>query len=264
MHKLDKLKSIVESKFFERLIIAVIAANAVTLGLETIPGVSPEGMKALFVIDSIFLSIFVIELGLKMALYRKQFFKDPWRVFDFIVVSLALLPASGPLSVVRAFRVLRVLRLISTFPALRRVINGLLVAVPGLSSVAVIMLLIFYVGAVIATKLFGQAFPDWFGGLGESLYTLFQVMTLESWSMGIVRPVMERFPFAWMFFLPFILVATFTMLNLFIAVIVNAMQSENENVAEVRAQEGHSERIEMMNDLKEIKALLASLKSDPR
>lgn len=259
MYKLDHLKSVVESKYFERLIIAVIIANAVTLGFETLPGLSLENLKILHNIDSVFLSIFVIELVLKMIVYRKLFFKDPWRVFDFIVVSLALLPSAGPLSVVRAFRVLRVLRLVSTLPALRRVVNGLLTAVPGLSSVAVIMLLIFYVGSVIATKLFGQAFPEWFGGLGKSSYTLFQVMTLESWSMGIVRPVMEKFPFAWMFFLPFILVATFTMLNLFIAVIVNAMQSETDKVAEVRAVEGHSERADIMKDLKEIKESIAAL-----
>src|SRR5690606_2154296 len=101
-------------------------------------------------------------------------------------------------------------------------------AIPGLSAIALVLLLIFYVFAVIATRLFGEAFPDWFGHLGASLYTLFQVMTLESWSMGIARPVMERYPYAWLFFMPFILVATFTMLNLFIAIIVNAMQQFNE------------------------------------
>jgi voltage-gated sodium channel len=149
-------------------------------------------------------------------------------VFDFLVVAIALVPASGPFAVLRALRVLRVLRILTIVPSMRRVVGGLLAAIPGLGSIAAVLGLIFYVFAVIATKLFGAAFPDWFGTLGRSLYTLFQVMTLESWSMGIARPVMETFPYAWVFFVLFILVATFTMLNLFIGIIVNAMQSVTE------------------------------------
>jgi voltage-gated sodium channel len=149
-------------------------------------------------------------------------------VFDFLVVAIALVPASGPFAVLRALRVLRVLRLLTVVPSMRRVVGGLLAAVPGLSSIAAVLGLMFYVFAVIASKLFGATFPDWFGNLGLSLYTLFQVMTLESWSMGIVRPVMEVYPYAWAFFIPFILMATFTMLNLFIGVIVSAMQSFTE------------------------------------
>ena len=104
---------------------------------------------------------------------------------------------------------------------MRRVVGGLLSALPGLGSVVAILALIFYVAAVMATQLFGEDFPQWFGTLWKSLYSLFQIMTLESWSMGIVRPVMETHPYAWAFFVPFILIATFTMLNLFIAVVVN-------------------------------------------
>jgi voltage-gated sodium channel len=149
---------------------------------------------------------------------------------------------------------------VSAVPALRRVVSGLLTAIPGLTSVAAIMLLIFYVGTVIATKIFGQHFPEWFGSIWHSAYSLFQVMTLESWSMGIVRPMMEKFPYAWMFFLPFILIATFTMLNLFIAVIVNAMQAETEKAAEERATQGHDERLQMLQEMREMKELLQSLR----
>jgi voltage-gated sodium channel len=158
--------------------------------------------------------------------HRLAYFRDPWNVFDFLVVTIALLPASGPLAVLRALRVLRVLRLITLVPSMKRVVGGLLSALPGLGSVSAIICLIFYVAAVIATKLFGAAFPEWFGTLGNSAFTLFQVMTLESWAMGIVRPVMEIYPQAWLFFLIFILASTFTLLNLFIAVIVNAIQQE--------------------------------------
>jgi voltage-gated sodium channel len=167
-------------------------------------------------------------------------------VFDFLVVGIALVPATGQLAVLRALRVLRVLRIISVVPSLRRVVGALLSAIPGLASIALVLLLIYYVFAVIATNLFAMTYPEWFGDLGRSLYTLFQIMTLESWSMGIARPVMEHFPYAWSFFIPFILVATFTMLNLFIAIIVNAMQSFSEaehadTVAAVAAAREHIE-----------------------
>jgi voltage-gated sodium channel len=123
-----------------------------------------------------------------------------------------------------------------------------------------VLLLIYYVFAVIATKLFGAAFPEWFGNIGASLYTLFQVMTLESWSMGIARPVMEQFPYAWLFFVPFILVATFTMLNLFIAIIVNTMQTftEAEHALE-RQQDKLAEQAEQKQLYVELKAIREEL-----
>ncbi|MDQ5946556.1 MAG: voltage-gated sodium channel, partial [Pseudomonadota bacterium] len=162
----------------------------------------------------------------------------------------------GPLAVLRALRVLRVLRLITLVPSMKRVVSGLLSALPGLGSVAAIIGLIFYVAAVIATKLFAADFPEWFGSLGASAFTLFQVMTLESWAMGIVRPVMEVYPAAWIFFLVFILASTFTLLNLFIAVIVNAIQSEGS--AEVQdAADDDAQRLRAeMNELRA--ALLAT------
>ncbi len=114
----------------------------------------------------------------------------------------------------RALRILRVLRAISIVPSLRRVVEGLINALPGMGSVFALMSLIFYIAAVMATKLFGAAFDEWFGTIGRSAYSLFQIMTLESWSMGIVRPVMEVYPWAWAFFVPFILVTTFAVVNL--------------------------------------------------
>ena len=139
----------------------------------------------------------------------------------------------------RALRILRVLRLISVIPSLRKVIGGLVASLPGLASIFVLLLLVFYVFAVMATKLYGPSFPDWFGSIGASLYTLFQVMTLESWSMGIVRPVMEKFPLAWAFFIPFIIIATFSMLNLFIAVIVNAIEVTEHRALEQQLSQRH-------------------------
>lgn len=221
----------VESPRIQNCIMALIVINAIVLGLETVPSVMQDYGVILLATDSVILGVFVVEILLRLFAHRLAFFRDPWSLFDFVVVGIALVPASGPLAVLRALRILRVLRLLTLVPSMRRVVGALMGSIPGLSSIGLVLLLIYYVFAVIATKLFGANFPQWFGTIGESLYSLFQIMTLESWSMGIVRPVMEVHPNAWLFFVIFILIATFTMLNLFIAIIVNAMHSftEEEN-----------------------------------
>jgi voltage-gated sodium channel len=201
----SRLRHAVEHPVTQRVIMGLIIVNAVVLGLETSPSIMAVHGSLLLALDQALLAVFVLEIAARIAVHRLAFFRDPWSVFDFIVVAIALIPASGPLAVLRALRVLRVLRLLSIVPSLRRVVGALLAAVPGLSSIGMVLGLVFYVFGVIATKLFGEAFPDWFGTLGRSLYTLFQVMTLESWSMGIARPVMEQFAYAWVFFVPFIL-----------------------------------------------------------
>ena len=220
-----RLRGVVECALFRHTILGLIAINAVILGLQT----SPRAMAAigpeLILVDHIILWIFVVEIILRIIVYRLSFFRDPWGLFDLFVVAIALAPASEEFSVLRALRVLRVLRIISGVPRLRRVVGALLHAVPGIGAIGLLLGLVFYVFAVIATKLFGGEFPQWFGTIGESMYSLFQIMTLESWSMGIVRPVMEQFPQAWAFFVPFIIVSSFTVLNLFIAIIVDSMQT---------------------------------------
>ena len=221
----------VERPRVQQAIMALIIINAIILGLETVPAVMASYGEILLTVDKIILGVFVIEILLRIIAHRLRFFRDPWSIFDFAVVGIALVPSSGPFAVLRALRVLRVLRILTIVPSMRRVVGALLDSIPGLSSIALVLMLLYYVFAVIATKLFGANFPQWFGSIGESLYSLFQIMTLESWSMGIVRPVMEVHPNAWIFFVIFILIATFTMLNLFIAIIVNAMHSftEEEN-----------------------------------
>lgn len=258
-----------DTPFFQRTILVLIVINAVILGLETSSSVMQAVGRWVLIIDKIILAVFVAELSLRLFVHRLAFWRDPWSVFDFSVVAIALVPATGPLAVLRALRVLRVLRMLTIVPSMRRVVGALLSAIPGLSSIALVLLLVFYVFAVIATHLFGALFPDWFGHLGRSLYTLFQVMTLESWSMGIARPVMAQIPWAWAFFIVFILFATFTMLNLFIAIIVNAMQtfqeSENQSkldevaLAELSAEQAlHQEVKALRQEMREIKALLSA------
>jgi len=126
-------------------------------------------------------------------------------------------------------RVIRALRLLSVVPQMRTVVQALLDALPGMGAVIVMLSIVYYVFAVMATIMYGPDFDEWFGTLGRSLYSLFQIMTLESWSMGIVRPVMEVFPNAWIFFVPFIVITAFSVLNLFIGLLVNTMQTAVED-----------------------------------
>ena len=193
--------------------------------------------KLLFLIDSTILCVFIIEIFLRLYVYRFSFFKQPWSIFDFLIIAIALIPSGGSLSALRALRVLRILRLVSVIPSMRRVVEGLLCAIPGMASVTLIIALFFYIFAVIGTHLYADTFPEWFGNVGRTMYTLFQIMTLESWSMGIVRPVMEQFPYAWVYFISYIVITTFTTLNLFIAIIVSAMQSDESEHAEVSRHE---------------------------
>jgi voltage-gated sodium channel len=257
----------VTSPGVQRFIIALIVVNAVTLGLETSSVVMADYGDLLHFADRAILTVFVAEIAAKLFAFGWRFFRDPWNVFDFLVVGIALVPASGPLAVLRTLRVLRVLRLVSTVPRLRMVIEALLHAIPGIGAIAGLLLLIFYVGAVMATSLFAADFPDWFGHIGRSMFTLFQIMTLESWSMGIARPVMTEYPYAWAFFVPFILIATFTMLNLFIAVIVNTMQEMQaqqlaEGQDEIEATV-HDDTARLLEELAALRAEVRALAERP-
>lgn len=216
---------------------AIILLNAVTIGVETMVSHDSRAHQALSLLDHMALGVFLVEIALKLiAVGPLRFFRSGWNTFDFLVVAVALVPGAGPLSVLRTLRIMRLLRVIKFMPGLRRVVEALLRSLPGISAIALLMGLIFYVAAVMATTMFGPAFPEWFGSIGRSLYSLFQIMTLESWSMGIVRPIMEHNPWAWAFFVPFILVSAFTMLNLFVAVIVDTMgQMDHEIASEEQA-----------------------------
>ncbi len=214
----------VESTRVQSFIIGVILLNAVVLGLETDAAIMARWGFPLLIVDKACLVIFIVEIAAKLLAYRLAFWRSGWNVFDFLVVGVALVPGAGPWAVLRSLRVLRVLRLLTVIPALRKVVAAFLHAIPGLAGVVAVMAIFFYTAGVLATRLFGATHDEWFGSLGASLYSLFQIMTLESWSMGIVRPVMLTHPWAWAFFVPFIIIATFTILNLFIGIIVSTMQ----------------------------------------
>lgn len=253
-----RLEAFVTGRAFERFIIAVILINAVTLGLETMPWAMDRFGPVLVMIDRTALAIFVVEIILKLIAIGPRFFGRAWNVFDLAIVLISIAPASEGFAALRAFRILRALRLMSMLPSMRRVVQALLEAIPGMGSVLALLGLVFYVFAVIATKLFSQSFPEWFGSLGGSLYTLFQMMTLDSWSTGTVRPVMEIYPLAWLFFVPFILLTTFAVLNLFIAIIVNAMQASH---AEDAAAQEHADSERLIAELAAMRREIAELRA---
>jgi len=238
----NRIGEFLEGQNTQVFITVLIVLNGITLGLETVPSVAQAYGNWLHVFDQTVLVIFVLEILGKLFYRDWRFFLDGWNVFDFIIVGIALVPATGGFAVLRSLRILRALRLLSVVPSMRRVVQALLTAIPGIGSVSLLILLIFYIGAVISTKVFGSAFSEWFGTIGASMYTLFQIMTLESWSMGIVRPVLELFPMAWVFFIPFILITSFTVLNLFIGIMVDALQSQH--VVEQKEIDVHLDKLD--------------------
>ncbi|MEM8986827.1 MAG: ion transporter [Pseudomonadota bacterium] len=260
-----KIRRFVESPGFSNAIIAVITLNAVTLGLETSARVTGTAGALLQTFDRIALAVYVIEIALKLIAFGPRFFRSGWNIFDFIIVGIALTPSAGAFSVLRALRILRALRLLSVVPQMRAVVGALLSAVPGMGAIMAVLGLVYYIAAVMTTKMFAETFPDWFGDIGASMYSLFQIMTLESWSMGIVRPVMETHPWAWAFFVPFIIVTSFAVLNLFIALIVNSLNAiteaeyrEHSEEAEVAAQ---NEREALLQEIAALRQEMADLRS---
>ena len=248
---MTSLQTILESAGVRKFITAVILFNAVILGLETSDMAMAKAGLLIGFLDRMCLAIFVLELVLKLLVYRLRFFRDGWNIFDFVIVAVSLVPAAQSLSVLR---ILRILRVVSVAPRLRRVVEGFITALPGMVSVFLLMGIIFYIGSVISTQLFSTDFPQWFGSLAQSAYSLFQIMTLESWSMGIVRPVMEVYPYAWAFFVPFIMVTTFAVVNLLVGLIVNSMQDAHSEEAD---QKTDTYRDEVLARLKAIEERMA-------
>lgn len=254
----------------ERFIMALIVLNAVTLGLETSESIMARYGTILTIIDRVIITIFVIEILARLIAQRSAFFRDGWNIFDVIVVGIALAPATEKVSVLRALRVLRLLRLITAVPSLQRVVGGLMGALPGMTSILLLIGLVFYVSAVMAVNLYGKEFPELFGTLGTSLYTLFTIMTLEGWTNDVVNPILEKHPNALLFFIPFIIITTFWVLNLFIGIIVNAMQEEHEKVAAAQREAAREAEREMMQDettpiVREVQALkeeIAALRAE--
>lgn len=257
------LARLIESRKFQNLVTGLILANAIVLGLQVVPSAG-SWLPALEVLDGLILAAFTVELALRLAVHRLPFFRDPWNVFDFAVIGIALLPAVGFLSVLRTLRVLRLLRLISIIPSMRRVVAALLLALPGMTSVVALLILLQYVAAVMASTMFGAVSPEFFGSLGRSWFTLFQVMTVEGWP-DVARPLMAEMPMAWIFFVVYLLTSTFAVMNLFVGVIVGAMQetlaAEHEKADRAEIERDHAHQEELLAQLKAVRAELEALRS---
>ena len=259
----EKILQLVQSSRFQNFIIFLIVINGITMGLETSKAIMSEYGAIINTFDIFVITIFTIEIILRVYAHRLSFFKDGWSLFDFTIVAISLVPASAGFEILRILRVLRLLRLITVVPQMRKVVLALVSVIPGMASIAALLTLFFYIFAIMATQLYGETFPLWFGSLGETFYTLFQIMTLESWSMGIVRPIMEVHPYAWTFFIPFIFMVTFIMVNLIVAVVVDAMaeinRSEEENIIEevhICDDNTKSELSKLREEITELKVLL--------
>ncbi|SDY25531.1 voltage-gated sodium channel [Ruminococcaceae bacterium YAD3003] len=262
------LKKIVDGKVFQGIILFVILFNCVLMGIETIKGLSEGTRGILATINNICLWIFIAEIVIKLLAYGLDYFKDPWNWFDMFIVGISM--ASG-LPFMAAFRAMRVLRVLKSLKALRgtkligsvkhlQVIIGAIVkSVPSILWTGILLILIYYVFSLIGVNLFGDAFPDWFGTIGKAMYTLFQVMTLESWSMGISRPVMEVYSFAWAYFVPFVLLSSFVVMNVVVGIVVNAISevTAENNVEEPETKEVSKE--DLLKEMREVKEQMARL-----
>ncbi len=243
------LKKIIDHKLFEITIISLIVLNGVTMWLETYENIVVKYWVFINYFNTFVISIFTIEAISKIIVYKKEYFKSWWNLFDFTIVIISLIPAQWPFEILRILRVLRLLRLITVIPQMRKIVWALFSIIPWILSVSALLMIIFYVFAIMATNLYWESFPEWFWSLWNSFYTLFQIMTLESWSMWIVRPVMEVYPRAWVLFILFVLIATFIMVNLVIAIVVDAMNKINDNPKDDISWITEEGKIATINDL---------------
>ena len=219
-------KALVTKPWFSKLVLALIIINAITIGLETYPAINGKYGWWLHVIDASCLSFFVIEIALKVIAAKgfKNFFSDNWDTFDFVIVSIALIPYGiQEANIARIFRLLRVLRTITFMPQLRLLITTLLKTLPSLINIVILLSLLFYFYAVMGSVFFAEHMPDHFGNMGNAALTLFGIVTLEGW-IEVMAEASELSRWAWIYFLSFILLGTFIIVNLFVAVVVSNLE----------------------------------------
>lgn len=261
----EKAYSIAENIKFQSFIMAVIVLNAITLGIQT-ADLPQNVLSALMMFDNLCLIIYIAEAVIKIAAYGGKYFKDAWNVFDFVIILLCLIPANFlPISpqiarIIRIFRAFKAFRLVSSFRHMRIIVEAIAKSLPGIAWTAVLMLIIYYVYAVIGTVAFADVFPDHFGDLLGSFYTLFQCMTMESWSEGVSRPVMEVYPWAALYFVSFVIISGFIMINVVVGIVVGTIdESQKELEAELEAERNKNKpqgELALEQELKEVRAHL--------
>lgn len=252
---MKKLKQLVESGGFQIAIIVVICLNALVFGFQTAPSVRACCGRWLSKIDDLCLAVFTIELAIKMVAYNRRFFRDPWNVFDFTVVAVSFVPDCGFFSSIRLFRVLRIFKLISGVRHMRIILGAIVKSVKGILWTGSLLVLIYYVYGILGTHLFGARFEDWFGSLGKSVYSLFQIMTLESWSMGIARPVIAVYPYAWIYFVSYILMTSFLVMNIIVGIVLTSITEC------CRAEESVAKKSSLQEELSKLKEQIAAVEA---
>ncbi len=228
----EKIANFIENKWTQRFIIFVIIFNSIILGMMTSTAVMAKYSNLMNQLCNICVWIFTVELGIKLYVYKKNFFKDNWNLFDFLIVAISWIPTGGVFSSFRVFRILRTLRalrLITQLERLRIIVQAIIDSIPNVSWASVLLLIIFYIFAIMGTTLYGQDFPVEFGSLPKSMFTLFQIMTLEAWA-DIARDIMTKYPLAWIYFISFILVSSFIVMNVIVGVVVNAISEISQDV----------------------------------
>lgn len=271
---MEKAKKFVEGHLFQNFILAVIVLNAAIMGILTAQHLPAGIRQVLTILDTACLWIFIAELLIKFVIYRLQFFRNGWNLFDLTVVILSLFSEFSFFSVFRIFRIFRVLRslkalkslrafrMVSSLKNLRIIVDAIGSSIPGICWSGMLLLLVYYIFSIMGTTLFGPQFPDWFGSIGKSFYTLFQVMTLESWSMGISRPVMEVFSWAWLYFVPFVLCTSFLIMNVVVGIVVNAISEVSESQAtEERETSEEDVQAQLRRELASLRKQLAQVEN---
>ena len=252
---MGKLKQLVENKGFQIAILCVICLNALVFGVQTSLCARQCCGGWLNKIDLLCLAVFTVELALKIVVYNRRFCRDPWNVFDFIVVAVSFIPDCGIFSAIRLFRILRVFKLISGIRHMRIILEAIVKSVKGIMWTGLLLVLIYYVYGIIGTHLFGASFDDWFGSLGKSVYSLFQIMTLESWSMGIARPVIAVYPYAWIYFVSYILMTSFLVMNIVVGIVLTSITEC------CQAEEPVAKKSSLKDELSKLKEQIAAVEA---
>jgi voltage-gated sodium channel len=253
-------RNIVEARWFEPAMIALIIFNGVLIGLETSKDIASAYGDWLHLGNDLILAVFIAEAALKITAVAPRlrlYFGNGWNLFDFSIVVLSLIPATGEFALVaRLVRVLRVLRLVSTVPQLRLIVATLVRSIPSMGHVILLMSIVFYIYAVTGFHLFHEHDAEHWGTLGAALLTLFQMVTLEGW-VDIMDTAMKAHAWSWIYFVSFVLLGTFVMLNLFIAVVINNLEASK--AAELEALASPVTHDEVLKELARTRDALAAL-----
>ena len=229
----SNITNFLNSSTFNNFVFFVIVVHCICLGLDTYSVIHDKLSEIFNILNIISSTIYLVEITLKTIFIRTKYLKNPWNLFDIVIVLvplLSMIPGLYALRFLRILRILRSARLVSHTKPLQLILIAIVKSLSKLAWTGILLLLIFYIYAVLGASLFGTEFHAWFGDIGKSAYSLFQIMTLESWSMGIARPVIAVFPFAWIYFISFVIISSFIIMNLVVAIIVQTISDESNKL----------------------------------